>query len=148
MLDENKAVIRRYVEEVQNQHRLDVLDAIFAPNIVNHDPPAGLPSPQGAEGIKQFFAMMFAAFPDFHAVIDDQIAEADKVVTRKTVSGTHNGELMGIPPTGKRMEIRVVDVFRVVDGKCTDHWSVVDQLTMLQQLGVIPTPGQGTPSAR
>ena len=139
MSEQNKQLVRRYVEEVQNQHRLDVMDELFAPNIVNHDIASGLPSPQGVEGVKQFFGMMFAAFPDFHAVVEDQVAEGDKVVTRKTVSGTHQGEFMGIPPTGRRMEISVIDVFRVADSRCTDHWSVVDQLGMMQQLGVIPT---------
>ena len=84
---------------------------------------------------------MFAAFPDFTAVIEDQIAEGDKVVTRKIVSGTHEGELMGIPPTGKRFEIPVIDIFCVVGGKCTDHWSVVDWMGMMQQLGLMPAQG-------
>jgi steroid delta-isomerase-like uncharacterized protein len=140
MSEENKAVVRRWVEEGQNQHRLEVMDEIFAPHIVNHDAPGGLPSPEGVEGIRQFFGMIFAAFPDFHAMIHDQVAEEDKVVTRKTVSGTHQGDFMGIPPTGKHMEVPVIDIFRVVDGKCTDHWSVVDQLGMMQQLGLVPPP--------
>jgi predicted ester cyclase len=89
MTQENKDVARRWVEDVQTEHRLDVIDEIFAPNIVNHDPAGALPSPQGANGIRAFFEAMFAAFPDFTAVVEDQIAEGDKVVTRKTVSGTH-----------------------------------------------------------
>lgn len=141
MTDENKNVVRRWVEEVQTAPRLEVIDEIFAPDIVNHDPEGPLPSPQGAKGIRAFFETMFAAFPDFKAVIEEQIAEGDKVVTRKTVSGTHEGELMGVPPTGKRMEIPVIDIFRVVDGKCTDHWSVVDQMGMMQQLGLLPAHG-------
>jgi steroid delta-isomerase-like uncharacterized protein len=141
MTQENKDVARRWVEDVQTEHRLDVIDEIFAPDIVNHDPAGALPSPQGANGIRAFFEAMFAAFPDFTAVVEDQIAEGDKVVTRKTVSGTHDGELMGIPPTGKRFEIPVIDIFRVVDGKCTDHWSVVDQMGMMQQLGLMPAQG-------
>ena len=139
MSEENKAVVRRWPEEVQTEHRFEVMDEIFAPDIVNHDQPGGLPSPQGLEGIREFFEGMISAFPDFKAVIQDQIAEGDKVVTIKMVSGTHKGEFMGIPPSGKRFEIPVVDIFRVVDGKCTDHWSYVDQLGMMQQLGLIPT---------
>jgi steroid delta-isomerase-like uncharacterized protein len=145
--EENKAVIRRYVEEVQNQHRLEVIQEIFEPNIVNHDVAGGLPSPQGADGISQFFGMMFVAFPDFHAVIEDQLADGDRVVTRKMVSGTHLGDLMGIPATGKRMEIPVIDIFRVVGGRCTDHWSVIDQLSMMQQLGLLPSPQEPGSSA-
>jgi steroid delta-isomerase-like uncharacterized protein len=77
------------------------------------------------------------AFPDFRAVIHDLIAEDDKVVTRKTFDGTHEGELLGIPPTGKEVTIELIDILRVADGKITDHWSVVDQLGLMQQLGVI-----------
>ncbi len=142
--ERNKAVIRRWVEEVQTAHRFDVMDEIFAPDIVNHDRPGGLPSPQGVEGIREFFKGMIAAFPDFEATIQDQIAEGDKVVTLKTVSGTHQGDFFGIPPTGKRFEIPVIDIFRVVDGKCTEHRSAVDQLGMMQQLGVIPTPQESS----
>jgi steroid delta-isomerase-like uncharacterized protein len=77
------------------------------------------------------------AFPDFRAVIHDLIAEDDKVVTRKTFDGTHEGELLGIPPTGKEVTIELIDILRVADGKITDHWNVVDQLGLMQQLGVI-----------
>ncbi|MEX0875608.1 MAG: ester cyclase [Actinomycetota bacterium] len=142
MSEANKAVVRRWVEDVQSDHRFEVMEEIFAPDIVNHDRPGGLPSPQGIEGIREFFKGIVAAFPDFKAVIEDQIAEGDKVVTRKTISGTNQGEFMGIPPTGKRMEVPVIDVFRVVDGKCTDHWSVVDQMGMMQQLGLMPGQGE------
>ena len=142
MSEENKAVVRRWVEEVQSAHRFEVMEEIFATDIVNHDHAGGLPSPQGIEGIREFFKGMFAGFPDFRAVIEDQIAEGDKVVTRKVVSGTHQGEFMGIPPTGNRFEVPVIDIFRVVDGKCTDHWSVVDQMGMMGQLGLLPGPNQ------
>jgi steroid delta-isomerase-like uncharacterized protein len=139
MSEENKAVVRRWSEEVQSEHRFEVMDEIFAPDIVNHERVGGLPSPQGLEGIREFFKGMISGFPDFKAAIQDQIAEGDKVVTLKTVSGTHQGEFMGIPPSGKRFEIPVVDIFRVVGGKCTDHWGVVDEMGMMQQLGLIPT---------
>lgn len=146
MSEANKAVVRRWVEEVQNQHRLDVIGEIFAQDIVNHDAPGALPSPQGAEEIGKLFAAMFAAFPDFHVDIEEQIAEGDKVVTHKRVSGTNLGEFMGIPATGKRVEFHVIDIFRVVDGKCTDHWSVIDYLSMMQQLGLIPAPTESVQS--
>jgi len=81
-----------------SEHKFEVMDEIFAPDIVNHDPPGGLPSPQGLEGIREFFKGMIRAFPDFKATVQDQIAEGDKVVTLKMVSGTHQGEFMGIPP--------------------------------------------------
>ena len=142
MSEENKALVRRWVEECQSQHRLEVMEEMFAPDMVNHDAPSGLPSPQGLEGVRQFFEMIFAAFPDFRAVVHDQIAEGDKVVTRKMVSGTHLGGFLGMPASGKYMEFQVIDIIRVVNGKFSDHWSVQDQLGMMQQLGVIPTPDQ------
>jgi steroid delta-isomerase-like uncharacterized protein len=141
MLEANKAVVRRWVEEVQNQHRLDLIDEILAQDIVNHDRPGALPSPQGAEEIRQLFAAMFAAFPDFHVEIQDQIAEGARVVTRKRVTGTNLGDFMGTPATGRKVDFQVIDIFRVLDGKCTDHWSVIEYLTMMQQLGLIPVPG-------
>jgi steroid delta-isomerase-like uncharacterized protein len=142
MSEANKAAVRRWVEEVQSDHRFEVMDEIFARNIVNHDRPGGLPSAQGLDGIRGFFKGIVGAFPDFKAVIQDQIAEGDKVVTLKMISGTNQGDFMGIPPTGERMEVPVIDIFRVADGKCTDHWSVVDQMTMMQQLGLMPGPNR------
>jgi predicted ester cyclase len=94
MSEENKAVVRRWVQEVQTAHRFEVMDELFEPDIVNHDRPGGLPSPQGVDGIREFFEAMIGVFPDFKAAIQDQIAEGDKVVTLKMVSGTHQG---GIP---------------------------------------------------
>ena len=81
-----------------------------------------------------------SGFLDSHLVIEDVIAEGDKVVTRLTITGTQTGTLQGIPPTGKKFSMRGIDIFRVVDGKIVEHWDAVDQLGMLQQLGVIPIP--------
>ncbi len=141
MSEENKAIVRRFVDEVQSQHKLDVLDELFAPDIVNHSEATGVSLPPGVEGFKAFLGMMFVAFPDVRATINNQVAEGDRVVTHKTFRGTHQGEFMGIAPTGKTVEIEGMDVFRIVEGKCTDHWGVFDQLGMLQQIDAIPTPG-------
>lgn len=84
------------------------------------------------------FAMFFDALPDLQAIIHDQVADDDKVVTRKTLRGTHQGPLFGIPPTGKTVDIEVIDILRVSDGKITDHWNNVDRLGLMQQLGAIP----------
>ncbi len=140
MSEENKAIVRRYVDEVQTQHKVEVLDQLFAPNIVNHGTPHDLP---GVEGFKQSFTMLFTAFPDMTVTIQDQVAEGDKVVTRKTFRGTHKGEFLGIPPTGKRVEYNAIDMFRITGGKCTDVWGIMNRLGLMQQLGVIPPPGQG-----
>ena len=136
-VEENKAVVRRFVDEVQNKQNLNFVDELFSPDCVDH---SGMALGGGIEGIKRFFTMIIAAFPDAHFTIQDQVAEGDRVVTRKTLRATHKGELFGIPATGKRIEMNVIDIMRVVDGKMTDHWAVADQLGMLQQLGVVPPP--------
>ena len=134
--EENKAIARRFVEEVQNKGNISAVDEFLADGFVNHSVPPGLPPDR--EGVKQLFTMFRNAFPDFHAVIHDQVAEGDEVVTRKTFYGTHKGELLGIPATGKEVTIDLIEILRVSDdGKITDHWNVVDQLGMMQQLGVI-----------
>jgi steroid delta-isomerase-like uncharacterized protein len=135
--EENKAIVRRFIDEVQTQHDLVALDVLFSADFVDH---SGISTSPDLEGTKQFFAMLFTAFPDIQATIHDQVAEGDKVVTRKTFHGTHQGEFMGIPSTGKRVAIDVIDIFRISDGKITTHWAVADMLGLMQQLGVVPTP--------
>jgi steroid delta-isomerase-like uncharacterized protein len=134
----NKNIVRRYVEEVQNEDNLMALEEIAAPGYVNHGAPRGVPPDR--EGIKQLTAMFRQAFPDGRMTIEDMLAEGDRVATRKTFRGTHRGELMGIPPTGKAVAIRLMDISRLVDGKVVESWHVGDDLGMLQQLGVLQTP--------
>jgi steroid delta-isomerase-like uncharacterized protein len=134
--DTNKTLVRRFVEEAQTRHNLAAVDEFMAPNFVDHSVPPGLPPDR--EGVKMQFAMFFNALPDLQAIIHDQVADDDKVVTRKTLRGTHRGDLLGIPPTGKIVSIEVIDILRVQDGKITDHWNNVDRLGLMQQLGVIP----------
>src|SRR5687767_518825 len=95
----NKAIAQQYIEEVWNQGRLELIDQFFDPNYVNHNPSPG--QAQGTAALKQLIAGMRAAAPDLHSTIDDMIAVDDKVVTRWTARGTHQGDLMGIPPTGR-----------------------------------------------
>ena len=141
--EQNKALIRRMVEELQSGHNLDVVDALFAADFVDHSVPPGLPSSR--EGVKMQFAMFFSAFPDLQVVIHDQVAEGDRVVTRKTFHGTHQGDLFGIPPTDRTVAFDVIDILCVQDGKITDHWNVVDQLGMMYQLGAMPTTEPANP---
>lgn len=138
--EENKALVKRFIEEVQNQHKLDLVNELFDPNYKDHASGPGIVP--GIEGFKQSYGMMLRAFPDLHATIHDQIAEGDKVVTRKTFSGTHKGDFMGMPPTGKQGETGVIDIFRVVGGRIVEHWMQADFLGMMQQMGMIPPPGQ------
>ncbi len=137
-LQENKALVRRFVEEVQNQHNLAALDALYSPDFVDH---SGITNPPNREGSKQFFTVLFAAFPNMRFTIRQQLAEGDKVMTHKTFQGTHQGPFMGIPATGKQVAFDVIDIFTVANGKLTDHWAVADQFSLMQQLGAVPTPG-------
>ncbi len=131
-IEENKALVRRFVEEVQCQHNLAAVDELFAPDFVDHSSPDAV----GRAAVRQFFSMMFAAFPDMGFTIQQQIAEGDKVLTYKTFHGTHLGPFNGIAPTGRAVNIDVMDILTVASGKITEHWQVADYLSMMQQLGV------------
>lgn len=139
-LEENKAVARRFMEEVLNKHDLTILDQFMAPDIVDHDLFPGLP--QGIEGQRQALGILFKAAPDQHYSIDDVIAEGDKVVVRSMLSGTNTGEFMGIPPSGKPIQVEGIDIVRIANGKWVEHWGVFDALGMMMQIGAVPMPGQ------
>jgi steroid delta-isomerase-like uncharacterized protein len=136
--EENKATARRFLEQGFNRHDLGLMEATTAPNVVNHSLPAGIPP--NREGWKMMASMFFAAFPDMQVTIDDLLAEGDSVVTRWTGRGTHQGEMMGIPPTDKPVTLTGITIDRFENGKIAEHWENLDQLGMLQQLGVIPPP--------
>jgi steroid delta-isomerase-like uncharacterized protein len=136
---ENKAIIRRFLEEIFAGGNLELVDELFAPNFVLHDP--SIPQEvRGPEGIRQYITMYRTAYPDTHFTIEDQIAEGDRVVTRWTGQGTHQGELMGIPPTGRRVTVTGIEVDRIAGGKIEETWVSYDALGMMQQLGVVPSP--------
>ena len=138
--EENKAIVRRFVDEVQSGGNIEILDELCSPDFINHSAPPGMPP--GCEGVKLVTAMFRQAFPDSYFTIEDMIAEGDKVVTRKTFHGTHEGEFMGNPPTRQRVSISLIDIVRIAGGRVVEHWSIGDDLGMMQQLGVIPQPGQ------
>lgn len=131
----NKQVVRRFVDEYQTAANEQSFAELLHPEVVDRSRPPGIA--EGAEGVRQQFEAFRAAFPDFHAVIHDQIAEGDKVVTRKVFHGTHRGELMSIAPTGREVQIEVIDIVRIEDGQIVEHWNVVDRLGLLQQLGAL-----------
>ena len=135
-IERNKAVVRRFVEEVQNQKNWDTYDELNADDFVNLAAPPGVPNDK--EGGKVWLASFLNAFPDCHVTIDEMIAEGDQVVSKKTFAGTHTAELNGIPPTGKRVSFQYVDILRLRDGQFTEHWLAMDQLNFMQQLGLIP----------
>lgn len=141
MLSEtNKTVSRRFFEEVFGKGKLNVLDELIVKDHVNSGPgtPPGLTP--GPEGTKQLVTMYRNAFPDLRFTIDEQIAEGDKVVTRWTGYGTHKGELVGIPATGKSSTVTGISIDRIVNGKIAESWGIFDQFGLMQQLGVIPMP--------
>jgi steroid delta-isomerase-like uncharacterized protein len=134
--EQNKANNRRVFDEAFNQGKVAVVDELCASNYVLHDPTGPIP---GAEGFKQFVAMYRAAFPDLHISLEDEVAEGDMVAVRWVARGTHGGELMGIPATGKPITVTGITIVRSDDsGKFEEAWVNLDTLGMLQQLGVIP----------
>jgi predicted ester cyclase len=139
--EENKAVLRREVEELYNHTgNLDVVEEIFSPDYVSHEPTSG--EVRGIEeGARQFAATFREAFPDLETIIEDMVAEGDTVVIRFRGSGTHDGETEPFgPPTGEQMEITGITIKRLSDGKIVEAWTNFDALGMMQQLGVIAPP--------
>lgn len=135
-VETNKAVIRRLMDEVVNAGNLDVIDELLAPDFVNHNPlPGATPD---RDGFKQAFQNLHAAFPDLHVIDTDLIGEEDRVVTLRGFEGTQNGPFMGVPPTGKRIILDGMTVFRVVNGQIAERWGVLDMLGVMRQLGLIP----------
>jgi steroid delta-isomerase-like uncharacterized protein len=142
MSEQNKALVRRIPEELFNKGDLSVADQVFAQDYVEHvERPPGYPS--GVPGIKQFVADFRAAFPDLQYTVEDVLGEGEKVVLRTTVRGTHRGPFLGIPATGKQATWSEIHIGRLANGKLAEHWAVRDQLSMLQQLGVIPAGKPG-----
>jgi steroid delta-isomerase-like uncharacterized protein len=135
--EDNKAFIRQIVDELQNQHDLSAIDRYVSPAFVDHTAFPGTPNDR--DGAKMFFKAFFEGVPDLRVEIHEQAAEGSKVFTYKTFHGTHTGTLMGIPPTGKTFSVDLIDILTVVDGQITEHWVVMDQLGLLQQLGVVPS---------
>lgn len=144
MSEENKAIEGRFIEEVLNKKNLAAADELVAEDFVELDPFPG--QEQGREGLKQVLRMLFAAFPDLQWTIEELIAEGDKVVNRFTWHGTHRGEFLGIPPTGRQITVKGVVIDRIAEGKIVDSRILMDNFGLMQQLGVIPTPQQAEAS--
>jgi steroid delta-isomerase-like uncharacterized protein len=144
---ENKATVRRVFDEVFNQGNLSVVDELFAPDYVLHDPGILRGELRGLEALKeQWVSMLRTAFPDLRIVIDDQVAEGDKVASRYTGTGTHQGELRGFPPTNNRLEVTGTITSRFAEGQIVEEWNNIDSMGMMQQLGIVP-PLEPTQSA-
>lgn len=137
--EENKALGRRWTEEVWNKGNLAAMDELLAANFVFHWAPPGVPT--NAEGYKQVVTMFRSAFQEMKISIEDMIAEGDKVATRWTGRSTHKGDFMGIPATGKQVTTTGITINRVEGGKITEEWNEMDMMGMMQQLGVFPPAG-------
>jgi predicted ester cyclase len=133
---EPKDIVRRFVDDYQTANDPRALEELMHRDVIDHSKPPGIAP--GSEGVRQQFDGLRAAFPDFRATVLDQIAEGDKVVTRKAFTGTHLGAFQGIQPTGRHVEINLIDIVRVSDGKIVEHWNCVDRLGLLAQLGALP----------
>ena len=143
--EDNKAFVRRFIEEGWNQGNVAVFDELFAPNFIFHEP--AFPQVRTREEDKQWIAGILNTFPDFHIAIDDLIAEGDQVVVRLTARGTNTGDLVAPAPhpaTGKHVTITGIAIARLADDKFVEIWHQVDWLGLFQQLGLIPAPGQAS----
>lgn len=135
-LSENKALSRRWFEEVWNKGDLEVIDEMVAPDATFRDPVAG--ELRGPESAREMVTRYRQAFPDIHLTIEEQVAEGDTVVTRWTARGTHQGELMGIAATDKEVTVHGIQIDRISGGKFTGGEGAWDALGMFRQLGVVP----------
>lgn len=143
MSEDLKAIARRTID-VYARGDIELVDELYAPDYVDHSPgnPPGLAS--GPEGVKQFVAMFRDAFPEGDATADDVIAEGDKVAVRWSGRGTHEGDFMGIPASGKHVSFSGTTIYRIADGKIAEEWTHADYLGLLTQIGAVPDVAQAT----
>ena len=134
MKTNNKKTIRLLIEEVFNKGNLTVLEEIVQRDYIYRSPSESM---NGIDDLKAFVAAIRSAFPNLNLKIDDQLAEENKVCTRVTMTGSHQGDFLGLPATGKRVELQGVIISRLEDGLIAEEWELLDQLTLLQQLGVV-----------
>ena len=136
-MSRNTDLAHRFYEDVMVGGDLGALDEILTPNFVDHEegPPG---TPDGIDGVKAFVTMFREAFPDMQVSIEDVMEDDDRVAVRATMTGTHEGELMGVPPSGNRVRLEMIDIVRIEDGRCAEHWGAADNLSLMQQIGAIP----------
>lgn len=135
-MPDNKTIARRLYDDVLNRGDLAAADELIAPDAVDHE--AGPDGPPALETMKGFVTALRTGFPDLRVAVEDVIAEGDLVACRTTMTGTHTGGFMGMPSTGRAVSVPGVDFMRFRDGKVVEHWGITDQLSLLQQLGLMP----------
>lgn len=132
--EESIAIVRRYIDEIQNGHDLEAITDIFAEGFIDHTASGGGVFVGGLEGLKQGYATFLAAFPDLHATVEDIIAEGNKVVAYKTLRGTHAGDWLGMPATGNCVEFKIISIYKVKDNKIAEFWGLQDEMSLRGQL--------------
>jgi steroid delta-isomerase-like uncharacterized protein len=133
---DSKALAQRWFTEVVNQGNEEVIDEICASNFVDHDPLPGTGADR--DGIHQFVQLIRSAFPDLETTIDDMLAEGDRLAVRSTFRGTHEGDFMGIPATGRKVEVANYDFVRLENDQAVEHWGTIDSAALMEQLGAVP----------
>jgi steroid delta-isomerase-like uncharacterized protein len=140
--EENKAIVCHYLDEVWNKGNVSIIDEVMAPTYARYMDTSG--AYLDREGQKQRISGIRQAFSELSLALEDIMAEGEKVTIRITLHGTHTGTFMGVPATGKRFAIGAIDVLRLVESKVVEHWGVMDTFGLMQQLGVVPPPGQAS----
>jgi steroid delta-isomerase-like uncharacterized protein len=138
--EENKQIARRFVD-ICNRQQFDLLDELLVADYVHHDPNLPPEAQRGRDNYKQGIMMFYRSFPDLQGSIQNLVSEGDRVVAQLRWRGTHTGELMGIPPSGKTVDFGMIEIYRVTGGKIAEGWAQFDAMTMMQQIGAVPTPG-------
>ena len=136
-VEENKALMRRFYDEIVNEGRADLIEQLVSKDFVEREEFPGLGTDRA--GLRDFLGMMRNAFPDFRMEVEDLIGEGDRVVARLTMSGTHKGEFMGMPPSGHSFKVETIDIVRFANGQAVEHWGVTDSGAMMEQLGAVPS---------
>jgi steroid delta-isomerase-like uncharacterized protein len=135
MSEDARTIVARFYDGI-NASNLNVIDELIADDFVEHEEFPGIS--QDKDGVRQFFTIFRAAFPDMRMDAHEVLVDGDRVCVRSTMSGTQEGDFMGMPPSGKRFEVTAFDMVRLRDGEVTDHWGVMDAMKMMQQLGAMP----------
>jgi steroid delta-isomerase-like uncharacterized protein len=136
-----KRIVKRFVEELWNARRLEVADQIFSQDCMTHQLRSGVAAeaaPRGPEAMKEHVSGWVMSFPDLRFTVEQMVAEGDRVASQLVMEGTHQGTWMGIPATGKRLQIRMITIHRIRNGRIAEDWVVVESLGLFQQLGAVP----------
>lgn len=144
---QNKDITRRFYHDVFDKGDMGALERVLAPDIVEHESTPG-GHPPTREGIKANIQELRAAFPDIRAEVQEELADGDRVIARVRLTGTHEGPLMDLKPTGRKVSFETIDIIRFRNGKAVEHWGVTDNAGLLMQLGALPGPATASRSPR